>query len=77
MKVREEKTFLRELCGIMAPVALQPLLSSLVSASDALMLGFLDQNSLSAISLAAQIAFVLSLFHMAFSAGISVLATQF
>ena len=63
--MKTEKSFARELWAIMLPVALQSLLSSLVSASDALMLGLLDQSSLSAISLAAQLAFVLSLFHMA------------
>ena len=61
----------------MLPVAAQNLLSSLVSASDALMLGFLDQSSLAAISLATQVAFVLSLFHMSYQTGASVLAAQY
>lgn len=69
--------FQKELMGIMLPVALQSLLSSLVSASDTLMLGFFDQNSLSAISLASQIAFVLSLFQMSFQTGASVLSAQY
>ena len=75
--MEQQKGFLKELMAILVPVALQSLLSALVSASDALMLGFLDQNSLSAISLATQIAFVLSLFHMAFTTGASVLAAQY
>lgn len=77
MEVLDKKAFRRELWGIMFPVAVQSLLSSLVSASDALMLGFLDQSSLSAISLATQVAFVLSLFHMSFQTGASVLAAQY
>ena len=75
--MRSDRSFLKELTGIMLPVAAQNLLSSLVSASDALMLGFLDQSSLAAISLATQVAFVLSLFHMSYQTGASVLAAQY
>ena len=73
----ENRGFFRELMRIVFPIAMQSLLSSLVSASDALMLGFLDQNSLSAISLAAQVQFVLSLFQAAFMIGAGVLAAQY
>ena len=69
--------FIRELTRLVLPIALQSLLSALVSASDAFMLGFLDQASLSAISLATQITFVLSLFHSAFMIGAAVLAAQY
>lgn len=71
------RVFLKKLFSIVIPIALQALLSSLVSASDALMLGFLDQASLSAISLATQITFVLTLFQAAFMIGASVLAAQY
>ncbi|MBQ7432258.1 MAG: MATE family efflux transporter [Lachnospiraceae bacterium] len=63
--------------AIVLPIGMQSLLSALVSASDALMLGFLDQSSLSAISLATQVQFVLSLFQAAFMIGASVLAAQY
>ena len=59
------------------PIALQSLLSALVSASDALMLGFLDQTSLSAISLAGNVWFVLNLFQASFMIGASVLGAQY
>lgn len=72
-----DQSFLRKLFSIVIPIALQALLSSLVSASDALMLGLLDQASLSAISLATQITFVLTLFQAAFMIGASVLAAQY
>lgn len=52
-------------------------MSSLVNASDAFMLGFLDQESLSASSLATQVAFVYSLFFGAFVFGLNVLAAQY
>lgn len=73
----ENKTLLKKLLVLVLPMALQNFMASLVSASDALMLGFLNQSSLSAVSLAGQIQFVLSLFLGAFSIGESVLAAQY
>ncbi|MBR1686885.1 MAG: MATE family efflux transporter [Clostridia bacterium] len=65
------------MAGIVFPMALQNLFTSLVSASDALMLGGLSQTGLSAVSLATQVAFVHSLFVMAFMIGESTLAAQY
>jgi len=73
----ERREFFGHLISLVLPIALQSLLTSLVSASDAFMLGFLDQASLSAISLAAQITFVLSLFHAAYMIGAGALAAQY
>ena len=73
----ENKTLVKKLLVLVLPMALQNLLASLVSASDALMLGFLNQSSLSAVSLAGQVQFVLSLFLGAFTIGESVLAAQY
>ena len=64
----DKKETYKKLMTIVAPIALQYLMSSLVTASDAFMLGFLDQDSLSASSLAGQVAFVFSLFFNAFDA---------
>ena len=50
-----EKSFRRNLMAIALPVALQNLMLALVGASDALMLGRLSQNAVSAVSLANQI----------------------
>ncbi len=72
-----DKTIYKKLTAIVIPIAFQFLMASLVTASDAFMLGFLDQNSLSASSLAGQIAFVFSLFYGAFTFGLSVLAAQY
>ena len=73
----QKKKLYRDLMAIVAPIAFQYLMSSLVTASDAFMLGFLDQTPLSAASLAGQIAFVFSLFYGAFVGGLSVLAAQY
>lgn len=72
-----DKTIYKKLSGIVAPIAFQYLMASLVTASDAFMLGFLNQDSLSAASLAGQIAFVFSLFFGAFVFGLTVLAAQY
>ena len=73
----ERKQLFRQLFKIVTPIAFQYLMSSLVTASDAFMLGFLDQDSLAAASLAGQIAFVFSLFFGAFVFGLTVLAAQY
>ena len=77
MSRMKKESFGRKLFALVMPMAVQNLFGSLVSASDALMLGFLDQMSLSAVSLAGQISFVMSLFYMAFIIGATVLAAQY
>ncbi|MBQ1903405.1 MAG: MATE family efflux transporter [Ruminococcus sp.] len=72
-----DRNLYRKLFSIVAPIAFQYLTASLVTASDAFMLGFLDQDSLSAASLAAQVPFVFSLFFGAFVFGLTVLASQY
>ena len=72
-----DKSVYRELTGVVAPIAFQYLMASLVTASDAFMLEMLDQSSLSASSLAGQTAFVFSLFYGAFVFGLTVLAAQY
>ena len=72
-----DKPLYKKLSGIVAPIAFQYLMASFVTASDVFMLGFLDQDSLSASSLAGQVAFVFSLFYGAFVFGLTVLAAQY
>ncbi len=73
----DKKLFWKRLMPLVFPIAFEQLMFSLVSASDALMLGFVDQASLSAVSLAAQVQFVFSLFLMGLSSGGNVLAAQY
>lgn len=75
--MNQNKSLYKELFSIVTPIAFQNLMASLVTASDAFMLGFLDQDSLSASSLAGQVAFVFSLFYGAFVFGLNVLAAQY
>ena len=57
-----DKALYKKLFTIVTPIAFQFLTASLVTASDAFMLGFLDQDSLSASSLAGQVSFVFRTF---------------
>lgn len=75
--MRKNDPFNGKLFALVLPIAAQNLLSALVSASDALMLGLLDQSSMAAVSLAAQVQFVLSLFFAALTIGSGVLAAQY
>ena len=73
----EKKQFWKQLLPLMLPIAFQNMMQSLVSASDAVMMGFIDQSSLSAVSLATQIAFVVNLFIFGLTGAGSMLAAQY
>ena len=62
MTAPEKKEFYKELFSLAIPIGLQSLLMALIGATDALMLGRLHQDAVSAVSLANQIAFIMSLF---------------
>lgn len=73
----DKKRFNKDLLTLAVPLALQNLLGALVGASDALMLGRLNQASIAAVSLANQISFVMSLFTGSVVGAISVLVAQY
>lgn len=76
-KRRNVPEFYNKLLVLVLPIAFQQFMLALVSASDALMLGSIDQNLLSAASLAGQITFVYNLFLAAMTIGTSILAAQY
>ena len=66
----ERKRSLRkEIVRLAFPIALQQFMTALVGACDAIMLGKLSQDAMSAVSLATQVTFVFNLFMFAFMAG--------
>ena len=71
----------RALAGALAklavPIVLQNLISAVVNAADVFMLTGVGQDALSAVSLAGQVAFVLTLFYMGLSSGASILGAQY
>ena len=77
MMESEKRIFYRKLWGLVFPIAIQNLMTALVSASDAFMLGFVSQTSLSAVSLATQIQFVHNLFMLALTIDATTLAAQY
>ena len=54
--------FYKKLWTMMVPIVLQNLMLALVAVADAFMLGGLDQNYMSAVSLATQIQFIQNMF---------------
>ena len=60
-KIREKDAFTQKRWAIVAPITMQQLMLALISATDAVMLGLVDQESLSAVSLAGQVQFVYSM----------------
>ncbi|MCM3701297.1 MATE family efflux transporter [Paenibacillus macerans] len=71
------RTFNRELVYLVIPIALQNLIAATAVSADVVMLGVVGQSAMSAVSLAGQITFVLTLFYMGMSAGAGVLAAQY
>lgn len=69
--------FYRKLFASVLPIAFQQFMLAAVSASDALMLGVVNQDALSAVSLAGQITFVFNLFMGGLTMGTSILAAQY
>ena len=61
----------------MLPIAFQQFMLALVSASDAAMLGQLNQDSMAAVSLASQVTFVFNLFMAAFITGENMFIAQY
>ena len=74
---RQNKDLSEKLVKLVVPIAIQQFMLALVSATDAMMLGFVDQASLSAVSLAGQIQFILNLFIAGITAGSGIMISQY
>mgnify|MGYP002796908940 CR=1 FL=1 len=73
----EKKEFRKKLLSLVLPITFQKLMLAVVSASDALMVGAIRQDLLSAVSLASQVTFVYNLFLAALTIGTSMFAAQY
>lgn len=73
----KNKEFNKKLLYLVLPIAFQQFMLALVSASDAVMLGRLSQNAMSAVSLATQVTFIENLFLAAMTIGLSMLVAQY
>ena len=75
--MNDNKQFYRNLLRISLPIALQSLMLALVAACDALMLGRVAQEQMTAVSLATQIQFVQNMFIGAITAAGAILGAQY
>lgn len=75
--ISENTIFRKKLLKLVIPISMQQLMMALVGVTDAVMLGFLSQDSLSAVSLAGQVQFVYSLFLFSITGGVSIFASQY
>ena len=73
----EDKDFLKRLVNLTLPLAFQALMLALVAASDAVMLGRVEQNSMAAVSLATQIQFIQNMMLCAVTGSIAILGAQY
>lgn len=72
-----DKTFIKKLLALTLPMAFQQLMLALVAATDAFMLGSVEQNAMSAVSLATQIQFIQNMILSAAAVGASILGAQY
>ena len=77
MKSVDNEVFYGKLKQISLPIILQSLMLSLVAAGDALMLGRVAQEQMTAVSLATQIQFVQNMFLFAITGAASILGAQY
>ena len=72
-----DAVFYRKLVRVAVPMSLQALLVALVAATDAAMLGRVDQNSMAAVSLATQIQFIQNMTVFSAMSALSLLGAQY
>ena len=75
--MKETHILKKKMIRLVFPIAFQQFMLALVGASDAVMLGRLSQNSMSAVSLASQVTFVFNLFMAAFVIGENMFVAQY
>lgn len=76
-RIFSDKRFNRQLFRLAMPIVIQSLMLASVAAADAFMLGGVDQNSMSAVSLASQIQFIQNMAISAIVAAAAILGAQY
>lgn len=77
MRIAKDPTFYSKLKSLMVPIALQNLLMAAVGAGDSAMLGFVNSDAMAAVSLAANVEFIESLFLSSLVTGATILSAQY
>jgi len=73
----ENKSFYKKTFALVMPMAVQNLINVGVTAADTVMLGYIDETAISAVSLANQILFILVLIVFGITSGASILTSQY
>ena len=77
MEQTENKAFYQKLKKLVVPIAIENFMLALVSATDAVMLRMIDQDSMAAVSQAGQVQFILNMLVLGFASGIGIMAAQY
>lgn len=77
LDVLEIREFGKTVLSLALPVMLQNLISAAVNYADVLMLSCISQSAMSAVSQANQVTFVLTLFYLGLSTGVTILTAQY
>lgn len=72
-----QRQFYRQIWGLIVPIVIQNLLSAAVNSADVVMLNYVGQSAISAVSLAAQYAQILFMFYYGLGTGASILCAQY
>ena len=75
--LKNNKAVVRNVIALSLPIAVQNVFSTAVSSADVLMVGMIGQDSLSAVSLAGQVTFVLNLILLGLTIGTSLIVAQY
>ncbi|MBO4901239.1 MAG: MATE family efflux transporter [Lachnospiraceae bacterium] len=73
----EAKTFYKSAIKLTLPIVVQNLLSATISSTDVVMLNYVNQSSISAVSLAANYTSVLFMIYYGIGTGVTMLASQY
>lgn len=74
---KEQKKFYRALFALVIPITIQNFISNAVNSADVLMLGYVGQTELAAVSLANQFQFLLWGFFYGITSGVTMLSSQY
>ena len=75
--MKNNQAVIRDVIALSLPIAVQNIFSTAVSSADVLMVGMIGQDSLSAVSLAGQVTFVLNLILLGLTIGTSLIVAQY
>lgn len=73
----DKRVFYSSLFKLVLPIAVQNLISTAVNSADVIMVGAVGQDALSAVSLANQVQFILSLVYSEVASGATMLSAQY